>query len=105
MNPSRLTLARPRLTDPVQLGDSSIPRGNPTPQQTSLVQRRLFVHGDDADVGEHGVLGKGRRAHKVLDGLTFAGETRGLVWHETLALGRPDCRLSDEGSKVSSAVR
>jgi CHASE1-domain containing sensor protein len=101
MNSSRLTSARPRLTDPVQLGDSSIPGRNPTPQQTSLVQRRLFVHGDDADVGEYGVLGKGRRAHKVLDGLALAGESRGLVRHETLALGRPDCKVerSDRDGK------
>ena len=78
------------LTDAVQLGDGSISGGDPTSQQTSLVQGSLFIDGDDADVGEDGVLGESRSSHKVLDGLPLAGESAGLVGHQSLTLGGAD---------------
>jgi hypothetical protein len=64
--------------------------GDAAAQQAGSVHGRLGLDGDDGNVGDDGVLGKGRRAHKVQQVLALALEARGAVGHDTLALGRAD---------------
>ena len=59
-------------------------------EQTAPVHGRLVRHGNDRDVRHDRVLGEGRGAHEVQQRLALAGEARGSVGHDALALGRAD---------------
>ena len=68
----------------------TVARGDAAAEQAGAVHRGIGLDGDDRDVGDDGVLGKGRRAHKVEEVLALALEARGAVGHDALALGGTD---------------
>lgn len=68
----------------------AVARGDAAAEQAGAVHGRLVGDGDNADVGDDGVLREGRRPHEVQQLLALAGEARGAVGHHAFALGRAD---------------
>lgn len=67
-------------------GGSTITSSDTTAKQTDLVKIGLFVNGDNRDVGNDSVLGKGRASHKVEQFLATGFESASSVGHHTFAL-------------------
>lgn len=68
----------------------AVARRDSAAQQAGSVGGDLGRHGDDGNVGHHGVLREGRGAHEVEQVLAAGLEARGAVGHDTLALGGAD---------------
>lgn len=64
----------------------AIAGGDTTAEQAGSVHGCLVSDGDDGDVGNYGVLRKGRGAHEVEEVFSLALETRGTVGHHAFAL-------------------
>lgn len=75
------------ITHLSSIQSSTVSSGNTTSEKAHFVQRRLLVHFGQRDVGHHGVLGEGAGPHEVKHLLSLAGEARGLVRKQALALG------------------
>lgn len=75
------------LLDVGRHAGSAVARGDAAAKQAGPVHGRVGLDGDDGDVGEDRVLGKGRGAHEVQDILALALEAAGAVGHDALALG------------------
>lgn len=68
-------------------GGGAVARGDTAAEQTGTIHTGLLLRdGHDGDIGDDGVLGEGRGAHKVQQVLALALEARGAVRHEALAL-------------------
>jgi hypothetical protein len=74
------------------IDDGADPGGDAAADIADLVERGVLANFGERDLGQHGEIRKRRAAH-VMEHLTaVAGESRGLVRHQSLALGRADRR-------------
>src|SRR3984893_16572491 len=73
-----------------RVDDGTDPGGDAAADVAELVERGVLADLRNGDIGQHGEIRKGRRAHIVMDLVPAEGEAAGAVGHYALALRRAD---------------